>query len=304
MKYILMLLVFVSNFCYSANYRTKIQLEDNGGVGIPPQLSLPFDWENGFSSMLGYSSYSERKEQTVNGFAESKNAVLASGWELKINWLTYELSNFSVGLVTNYSNTNRTEFGYIHDSEQLFGQGGDYYISFDNEVDIERLQTGINLVYHLRLSNFDIHNAIEVTPQNSLSVKQNTLFKPLVNELGESRVKTSQSVAYNYALSAFYTGLPYIDLGVEFEHQFQPLKYQFVQLAINDQDFVFQESTVDTEEITNQYMFKLALKRTVLGELSPTIGFGSRSIKTKDLVESKSVTNSDNIVTFGLESTF
>ncbi|MEA3384032.1 MAG: hypothetical protein U9Q20_05090 [Campylobacterota bacterium] len=124
---------------------TQINFEQDSDGNLNPNILVPIYWNDSIYSAVGYTSSTTKEIEKVDGFTDSKNGMVATKDNLKINWLTYKFSNFSAGLQSKIINIDKNEFGYIHDSADLFGNGADYYIAFDNDVELDIMQTGLYL---------------------------------------------------------------------------------------------------------------------------------------------------------------
>lgn len=283
---------------------TQINFEQGSDGNLNPNILVAIYWNENIYSAVGYTSSTTKEIEKVNGFIDSKNGMVATKDNLKINWLTYKFSNFSAGVQSNIINIDKNEFGYIHDSADLFGNGADYYIAFDNDVELDIMQTGLYLDYNRKMDNLFVRVSTNITPSTAIDVKQETLFKPLVDDIGSSSSSTSQDLAYAVKLEAYYDTNSFVKLGFEYSYDYMPIKYDIAQLAVENNAYVFNTTTIDTDETTTKYLAKLYFDKKMLGGLTPTIGFGNIETQTKDNNSNKTTTTDESIVSIGFEKRF
>lgn len=285
---------------------TQIALKQALDGTLHPDIFIPVYWSNNFYSGAGYSTSTIKEIDAVSGFEASKNGLTSTTRDFRINALTFRSAYFSLGLEANIMNIEKNEFGYIHDTNNVFNQGNDAWIAFDNDVDIDVIQYGayLDLYHHFFSDKLFLRLSTRLFPGASLSVKQTTQFKPLVAETGYSESSTIQDFAYDARFESYIDLSKYLKFGFEFNYEFLPISYDLAELARNGDAFVFQTVTKETEETTLHYMGKAYVNYPVLGGLMPMIGFGSVSKTVKDITVDKRYTEDRQIVSFGFERRF
>jgi len=169
----------------------SFNMDDDGNLN--PSLFIPIYYgdSNQFYSAIDFTSTNSKEVTSLDAFNDSKNALISSSKDLTINYLSYKTSLFgadvSIGVESTISYIENNEFGYIHDSENLFGKGNDYYIAFDNEIelDIQRHAIRADIVIPMG-KDFTSRLSVSIAPYTTIGVEQSTIFKPLINETGTS----------------------------------------------------------------------------------------------------------------------
>jgi len=283
---------------------TQVSFEQDNDGNFNPNIFIPVYWTDNVYSGIGYTSNTTKDIGVVDGFIDSKNGMVATSRDMRLNWLTYKFGNFSAGLQSNFLNIDKNEFGYIHDSADLFGNGTNYYIAFDNDIELDIVKTGFYIDYSTKIDNLLLRGSSTITPSTKIDVKQSTLFKPLVNDIGSSSSSTSQDLSYGVKLEAYYDTNSFVKLGFEYSYDYMPIKYDIAQLAVENNAYVFNTTTIDTDETTTKYLAKLYFDKKMLGGLTPTIGFGSIETEVKNNDSGKKSKSDESIVSVGFERRF
>jgi len=310
-KYFLLVALCVASLDADTSKRTNLKFSSDEYGNLNPIIFIPvyYGTSNEFFSAIGYASSNYKDTSSVNGFADSKNALVSSSKELLVNYISYSDLLFgyeaSIGVQSNFSQVQNDEFGYIHDSANFFGNGTDYYIAFDNEVKLDIQRHAIRADISLPIGKyFDSRLVTSISPFTNIGVKQSTLFKPLVDKTGSSSSKTNQDISYDlYYVLQVKTGT-FIDIGALVSYDNQPLKYDVAQLAKHGTSYVFETNTVDTTETRLSYLVKLIFKVEIMGGLNPSIGYGIENLDIKDNITNKIVSNKKTLLTFGFEKRF
>jgi len=221
-----------------------------------------------------------------------------------LNWITKKIGNYSVGIQTNIQNIDNNEFGYIHDTNNIFQQGNDYWIAFDNDIELDILKTSMYLNYSKHIKDTFLRISTTISPSTKIDVKQSTLFKPLVDDIGSSSSSTSQELSYGLKIEAYYDTHSIVRFGSLYSYEYAPLKYDIAQLDYENNNYIFHTNTIDTNEITTKYLVKIYFDKKVLGELNPTIGFGKISKKIINNKNNSTATIDDSIISLGFEKRF
>ena len=315
-------LLFVSLFLTSALYSTtssildkltltKISFNIGDDGNLNPNIFVPFYYgsHQQFYSSLSYESSNFSESITLDSFSDSKSAFFSTSRDLTLNYITYITSFFglqtSFGIESRFSKVENNEFGYIHDQDNLFGQGSDYYTSFDNTVqlDIQRHSFRADIVIPMG-QYFSSRLFGSVSPYSTIGVKQSTIFKPLSSDTGTSNSTTIQDISYTLKYDALIKTDIFVNFGIEAYYDSQSLKYDIAQLAEKDGAFTFETVGIDTRETTSRVIGKLLFNIEVLGGLNPSIGYGIEKIDTKDNITGDSISHNNNIITFGVEKLF
>lgn len=310
-KHLVLLMLSVVMLDADTSTRTSLTFSSDKDGNLNPTLFIPvyYGEQNQFFSGIGYTSSNYNDAGSIDGFNDSKNALIGSSKDILISYINYKDSLFgfaiSVGVESTFSQQQNDEFGYIHDSDNVFGNGADYYISFDNsiELDIQRhaLRADIALPYG---EYFRSRLSTSISPFTSIGVKQSTIFKPLVSETGTSSSKTTQDIAYNFVYE-LQTKTGYLfDIGALASYDVQPLKYDLAQLAKSGSSFIFNTNTVDTTEIKSLYIVKLIYNGKIMGTLNPSIGYGVEKLIRKDNLSNEQSSYDTTLFTFGFEKRF
>ena len=291
--------------------RTSLTFSSDKDGNLNPTLFIPVYYgdHDQFFSRVGYTSSNYKDTSTVDGFNDSKYALVSASKELLVNYISYKtsLSGFavSVGAQSTFSHINNNEFGYIHDSANLFANGTDYYISFDNEVELDIKRHALRGDIYLPFKEyFKSRLSTSISPFTTIGVKQSTIFKPLVTQTGTSSSTTTQSLAYNFLYEFRLKTGTMVDFGGLASYNNQPLKYDLAQLAQSGSSYIFQTSTVDTTEVRSNYLVKLIFNIKVMGGLNPSIGYGIEKLDIKNNITKKLLSTQKTLLTFGFEKRF
>ena len=295
----------------NAEETTNISFNLDNDGNLNPSISIPFYYGTSkqFYSSIAYSSTNSQTVEVLDSFSDSKNASISSSKDLTLNYMTYKDTLFgydiSVGVESTFFDVNTNEFGYIHDSENLFGNGKDYYISFDNsiELDIQRHALRADIVVPMGKS-FLSRVFVTLSPYTTIGVKQTTIFKPLVNETGTSSSSTVQDLSYTVRYDGIIRTGSFFDIALVAYYGYQPLKYDIAQLSTTQTSYIFETTQIDTVEETSRYIAKILLNVEILGGLKPSIGYGIEKLKQTDNKLHKSTTIDKTIMTFGFEKIF
>lgn len=283
---------------------TKITFEQDEDGKLNPNILVPIYWSDSLYSTLGYKSSTTKDISGVNNFSDSKSGLVSSQDDTAINWLSYKLGNYTIGLQTNFLNIDNNEFGYIHDSANVFGNGADYYIAFDNDIELDIIKTGIYLDYNKKIDNLTMKLSSTIYPSTKIDVKQSTIFKPLSNDTGTSSSSTSQDLGYAMKLEAFYDTGAFVKFGAQYSYDFAPAKYDIAQLAQVNGNYTFQTATVDTDETTTKYLAKIYFDKKVLGNLIPSFGIGKIKSQVKNNNSGNKTTKNQDLFSLGFEARF
>lgn len=287
----------------------SFNVDENGNIN--PYIFIPIYYgsSNQFYSSIGFGSKNTKEVSAITNFANSKNAFISSSKELTINYVTYKTVLFgyavSFGVESSLRKIKNNEFGYIQDSNNFFTKGSEYYISFDNEVDLDiqshALRADIVVPFGTQFSS---RFFASVSPFAKIGVKQSTMFKPLVSETGASSSSTMQDIGYRFRYDGLIkTGYSF-DIGLVAYYDNQPLKYNVAQLSQNGNSYTFKTNLVNTTEITTQYIIKILLSKKMLGGLRPSIGYGIENIDTISNITKSTSSTKRNIFTFAFEKLF
>ncbi len=304
-KLLLASLLFASTL--SANdTMTNISFEQDSDGNLNPNIVVPLFWSEDMSwySALGYTSSTTKEIGKLDAFSDSKNGAVSNNTDTKLNWATKVIGNYSVGLQTNFIKKDTNEFGYIHDMTDAFGNGTDYWIAFDNEVELDITKTSLLLEYGKQYGDLLIKTSANLALSTDLKVKQSTFMKPLVSTTGTSNSNTSQDFGYAVKLEGYYDTHSLIKLGFEYGYDYSPTKYEVAQLDKVSNVWTFAKNKVDTDVTTTKYLGKIYIARKMFGDLIPSIGFGSINTKTKDNLGGGTISNNNSIFAIGVEKRF
>lgn len=290
---------------------TNISFNMDEDGNLNPSIFIPIYYGSSkqFYSAIGYSSTNSQEVEVLDKFNDSKNAFISSSKDLTLNYITYKSSLFeyavSVGIESSFSDVENNEFGYIHDSNNFFGNGTDYYISFDNnvELDIQRHAITADIVVPMG-EYFSSRLFTSISPYTTIGVNQSTIFKPLVNETGTSSSSTVQDLAYTFRYDGLIKTGTFFDIALVAYYDNQPLKYDIAQIAESGENYIFETNTIDLNEITTRFIGKILLDIEVLGELNPSIGYGIEKIDRKNNITNETISTDKTFFTVGFEKMF
>ncbi len=290
---------------------TNISFNMDEDGNLNPNIFIPIYYGESkqFYSAVGYASTNSQEVEAVDGFSDSKNAFISSSKDFTLNYISYKSSLFgyrvSVGIESTFSDVQNNEFGYIHDSNDIFGKGTDYYISFDNRVELDIKSHAIRADIVVPMGEyFSSRFFTSISPYTTIGVKQSTIFKPLVNETGTSSSATSQKLAYTVRYDGLIKTGTFFDIALSAYYDKQPLKYNIAQIAEKDSSYIFETNTINTNEITTRFVGKILLNIDVLGELNPSIGYGVEKLDRKNNATGKIVSTDKTFFTVGFEKMF
>ena len=150
----LTLFLSMNSLLFSAEALTKIDLEKNQDGDTDPNILFQLVWSNNYYSYVGYTSSSSKKIKLLFGSQDSKSAIISSKNTVTLNWLTKEIKkNYSIGIQTDFIKIKNNAFGYIHDTLNIFNHGNDYWVTYNNEVNIDIQKTSLHLDYFKKTSN-------------------------------------------------------------------------------------------------------------------------------------------------------
>ena len=310
-KLLLSTLLVASTLSAEESTLTEISFNMDDDGNLNPSLFIPLYYGKSqqFYSAIGFTSTNSKKVDSLDGFDDSKNATISSSKDLNINYISYRTSLFgaaiSVGAESTISYVENNEFGYIHDDANNFGNGTEYYIAFDNEIELDIKRHAIRAEIILPIGNsFTSRISTSIAPYTTIGVEQSTIFKPLVNETGTSSSSTDQDIAYSFKYEAQLKTGNFADIGFTASYDNQPLKYDLAQLATSGNNFVFKNTTIDTTETTMSYMLKVLFNKELLGGLKPSIGYGMKNLDSKNNLTGETTSTDKSIFSIGFERRF
>ena len=290
---------------------TNISFNMDEDGNLNPNVFIPYYYGDAkqFYSSISYSASNFTDASVVENFSDSKNAVVSISNEFTLNYITYITTFFglrtSFGLESSFSKINNNEFGYIHDKDNIFDNGNDYYLSFDNDIELNIKKHAIRADIVIPMGDyFSSRFFVSVSPFMRVDVTQSTIFKPLISETGTSSSSTSQDISYSLRYDALIKTGTFINIGFEAFYNIQPLKYNIAQLTQKDGKFSFEINEIDIKETTTKFIAKLLFDIEVLGSLNPTIGYGVETVKTTDNLSGDSISKKKAIIIFGIEKLF
>lgn len=291
--------------------RTNLTFKMDNNGNLNPSIFVPIYYgsENQFFSGIGYTSGNTNEVSTLDNFSDSKNSLVSNSKDLLLNYLSYSAFlfglHFSVGAQSTFSKIQNNEFGYIHDSDNIFGNGTDYYASFDNSIDLDVQRHAIRADIELPIGSFfKSRLSTSISPFTQISVDQSTIFKPLTNETGKSSSSTTQDISYNFMYEMQIETGTFFDIGLVASYDNTPYKYDLAQLDTDGSSFFFTTNTVDTTEVTTSYLVKILFEKEIIGGLNPSFGYGIKYLDTKDNVTGETVSTNNTVFTLGLERRF
>ena len=287
----------------------SFNVDENGNLNPYIFIPLYYGAENQYYSSIAYSSRTRQEVSGVSGFTSSKNAFISRSKELTLNYITYKKRmfglTFSFGLESSMQKVINNEFGYIEDRNNLFGKGSNYYISFDNEVKLDILSHAVRADVVIPTGDYFVSRLfVALSPWSRIGVNQETLFKPLVDDIGRSSSKTLQNITYRFRYDGLLkTGYTF-DVGCLFTYENQALRYGLSELTQVSNQYRFRDAEVDTNELKTEYLLKILFHKEVLGGLRPSFGYGVENIERVDNLTAKKSRQSRKIFLFAFEKLF
>ena len=287
----------------------SFNMDDDGNLNPSLFIPLYYGKSQQFYSAIGFRSTNSKKVDSLDGFSDSKNAIISSSKDLNINYISYKTSLFgadiSVGAESTISYIENDEFGYIHDDANSFGNGTEYYIAFDNEVELDIKRHALRADIVLPIGKyFTSRISTSIAPYTTIGVDQSTIFKPLVDETGTSSSATDQDIAYSFKYEAQLKTDGFADIGFSASYDNQPLKYDIASLAKIGNKYIFKNTTIDTTEVSMSYMLKILFNKELLGGLKPSIGYGVENLDSKDNISGQTTSTDKTIFSVGFERRF
>lgn len=300
MRKILLLLTFVSSFLIGGNSdRLQVNLNTDKEGNTNPDLFIPVYWSDDIFSGIGYYSSNSYEVNQLSSISNSRIGTVVDEKRLKLNLLTYEFKSnsltYAIGAEIEKISINKQEFGYFEFNSDI--------VATENSIEIEILKPNINADISYKNDDLFVRVGITASPLSTLDVKQTTIFKPLVTSTGTSDSSTSQSIAYNISLKAGYKISPLVSLMAQSNYSILPMKYDLAVLNNTASDFTLQE--IEVQESTFSNMIKLAFNLdSFSSELSPSIGYGTQNISSKDISNDDTTTFKNNLWMIGFEGRF
>jgi len=272
---------------------------------INPSAFLPYYWNDQLFSGVGIHSSTTQDNGTVNGFDDSRIGSNIQDNRLKLNLLSYEMPagnfKYTLGGDIEQIDIDKLEFGFLQMPVNL---GGDL-VAFDNEINIEVLRPTLHgdVTWNPSGGAFSIRTGVNIYPTSQLTVDQQTRFKPIIATTGSSNGSKSQDFSYSVNLEMIYKTNTWVDFLITADYEFLPLKYNLAVLAVENNQFVFSSTSIDTEESTLRYSFRFVLKK-LMDNLRPVIGYNFEKLKSKDNSTGASSSKNKNFLVIGVENRF
>jgi hypothetical protein len=241
----------------------------------------------------------------VSGFSDSRIGSSVQDNRLKLNLLSYEMPSgnfkYNIGGDIEQIDIDKLEFGYLQMPSNL---GGDL-VAFDNQIDIKVLRPTLHgdVTWNPSGGAFSIRTGVNLYPISSLTVDQETRFKPIISSTGTSSGSKDQDFSYSLNLEMIYKTTTWADFLVTADYEFLPLKYDLAVLDVVNNQFVFTSSSIDTEDTTLRYSFRIVLKK-LMDNLRPVIGYNFEKVKSKDKTSGSSSSKNNNFLVIGIENRF
>ena len=284
-------------------------MDEDGNLNPSIFVPIYYGSENQFFSGIGYTSGKSTESDKIEGFSNSKNALVSDSQDLLLNYISYTTSLFglktSVGIQSTFSKIENNEFGYINDSDDIFGNGTDYYVSFDNSIELDVQRHAIRADIELPIGSFfNSRLSTSISPYAQIAVDQSTIFKPLSDETGTSSSSTVQDISYNFMYEIQIDTGTFFDIGLVASYDNTPYKYDLAQLDTDGTSYFFTTNTVDITEVTTSYLVKILFEKQIIGGLNPSFGYGIKNLDTKDNIGGDTVSTNSTMFTIGVERRF
>ncbi|QSZ42280.1 hypothetical protein GJV85_09230 [Sulfurimonas aquatica] len=279
--------------------RTQINLstDDNGNTN--PDLFIPIYWGDSLFSALGYSSSNFYEVAPLSSIANSRIGTTVDQRTMKLNLLTYELKfnsmTYALGGEVESITINKQEFGYFEQAADI--------VAADNSIEIDVIKPNIKADISYQTKDLLVRLGALVSPYSNLSVKQTTVFQPLVTTNGTSSSSTSQDLSYELNLALKYKVSSLMTLHFNSNYSYLPMKYDLAVLNSTLDDFT--TDTIEVQETTTTNDIKLSFNiDSFSSELSPSIGYRIQSMSSLDVGSSTTTSLDNNAWLIGFEGRF
>lgn len=305
------LMVFIATTVFAQaeeekNNRFSVEFQRDPDGKLSPDTYFPQKWSDNWSSGLAYRSTTDFSSDTLAGITESKVGTLTDERRIRLDLLSYNSSGdgmkYTIGAAVQRTDINRNEFGYVHLVTTT--PAIDQWEAIDNRVII-----GVN-AFALRGdisfgeekdSAYLVRMGLNVSPASSLSVTQETDFRPAAPVTGTSSGSSAQKLNWEATLETRYRPTEWLTIGIDARYEVMPYRYQIAQL--NSTLNGFSPVDIETTDITRRVGIKFIFKRKEK-ESRPFVGLANETVDSKDDIAGTSTQTSQVLLLVGLTGNY
>ena len=279
-----------------------LQMDEEGTLN--PETFVPLYWSKNWFSGVGFTSSAQLTQDTLAGFSDSKLGTSIDQRVLRLNLISHQASSksfsYSVGGDYQMTSIDKAEFGYFHLNNGVV----DDYVAFDNTIEIE--VSGLSLRGDLTLGQTSDQHLYRVSaivsPGSSLTVNQDTNFKPIVSSSGTGSSSKSQALSYVFQFETRHRVSDLFSVGLDLQYEVLPLEYDLQILSATANSF--ESATIDTTETTTRVGLRFIFNYPLVDGLYPVLGISSEDVEMKDNASGGSVSESQVLTSIGFTGNF
>ena len=280
---------------------TKISGAIGDDSSFQPDIYLPINWSDSFSSGVEYYSTNEIENDKVGGYSDSKKKTVLDTKTLNIYVLKYNLnttsSTYSFGLGYSGQNIDKTQKGYIASS----GVRLDYDHKMD--IDIQGAYFSGEAIFRKITDRLSAKFNVLLLGGAQLDVSQHTSITSYPSAKGSS----SENIDLIYDLRADfnYDVFAYLDVGFETRYKSLPMKYN-LELAKTDGTFETKKYDLEEQILYNALKFyiKIPTIQRAIGNMRFMLGYSTQTTKSNDHLGNNDHSITSDKFIFGLSSKF
>lgn len=288
------------------NSRFSVEFQRDPDGKINPETYFPQKWNDNWYSGLFYKDTSSFSSDTLGGITESKIGTSIDDRRIRLNMISYSDNvgsvKYSMGVNVQRIDINKNEFGYVHLVTTTPAINS--WVAIDNRVKI-----GVNsfaLQGDMTMGGdketpYMVRVGVIVAPVNSLSLTQETDFRPLVATTGTSSATSAQKLNWEATLETRYRATEWLSVGFDARYEVLPLKYQIAQLNSTLDGFL--PTDIESTDTTTRFGIKFIVKRKDK-ETHPLIGIANETVNSKDEISGTSTKTSRVLFLIGLTGQF
>jgi len=229
-------------------------LDSNAKQQYFPDLVLPMQWNDSFSSSVEYRSGELTDYRTDSEYTTDESI---KHQRFRINALNFNFgestSNYSLGIGLSYETFAKEQVGTYNTTS--IGTG-----NYTNDINIDYLTLYIKMQTIQKFNFIDLKLYALVIPVAKLDVTQNTKFTGDTNVIVTDNSSESQNFTYEIDLNFVSNSGTFIDLGFNSNYRILPLKYGLSGSNIDYEETIIrlQATLLFNIEIFNGWMPSLA----------------------------------------------
>jgi len=270
----------------------KKALDSNAEDSYIPDIILPIQWNENYSSSFEYRSGEMVDKRLVEGYANSNNDENIEHKRFKLNALNYRMlsedASYTFGIGASYEQFDKRQVGYVNSG------GGN--LNFDNNIKIDTLSLYLKAETIQHYSWLDIKLYGILTPVSNLDVKQDTYLSGIATKHLQASSSESQDISYEVDVDFTSKLNSFADISLAANYRFLPTKYNL------DSGSGGVETKID--EITTLLSARILFNFEILSGWMPTIGYSQESVKLKDKSDSSTITLNEDKIYIGVNTRF